>query len=157
MEVNPEIVYVDGSCHEVNDEVICSVGVFWGDGNQRNRSYRVSCSTNNQAELLAAHIAIKQALELGVSRLIIKTDSQYVQRIFTRWIGSWKSNGWVTVKRKPIKNKQYIQEIEKMLVFIDVKFQWEPGHDVTNKGNRSAHRLAEVAARDPSTVLYRLE
>jgi ribonuclease HI len=31
------------------------------------------------------------------------------------WIDNWKSNGWLTSKEKPVKNKELIEEVERLL------------------------------------------
>lgn len=157
MDTNSEVVYIDGSCHDINGDIICSVGIYWARDDVRNSSYRVLCSTNNQAELLAAYVAIRQAINLGITNLVIKTDSQYVQQIFSKWINTWRLNGWVSAKKRPVKNKQIICEIEKMLALVRVSFHWMRGHDSANIGNRGAHELAEKAVRDPVAIQYNLE
>lgn len=148
MESSPTIS-VDGACQYVDGKVVCSVGVYWGDGDHRNLSYRVPCSTNNQAELIAAYIAIEQAHKLGYKEITIETDSLYVQRIFTQWITQWKKNNWRTYSRRPVKNAQLIQAIDNLASSLTVKYSWVRGHDRANIRNGAAHALASSAIYCP--------
>lgn len=147
-------VYVDGSCITQGNQVICGIGIYWGENDIRNRSLRVKCYTNNQAELLAALFAIKQSKEFGVANLKIITDSQYVQMSFNVWIKRWKRNGWRASKRRPVKNIQLIKAIDGLMENTAVEFRWVPGHIRSNTGNCSAHNLAVQAVRDESTDTY---
>lgn len=144
-EVDSVVVSVDGACQLLGGQIICSVGVYWGDRDPRNISSRVSCSTNNQAELIAAYLAIDQAREHGYKHVTIETDSLYVQRIFTQWISKWKQNNWKTYNRKPVKNIQLIRAIDRLSEILVVKFNWVKGHDRANIRNGAAHSLATAA------------
>lgn len=150
------IINVDGSCRRTNDETICAIGVYWGPNSGRNKSCRVDCLTSNQAELVAAFVAIQQALELNISKVIIQTDSQYVQLAFSKWIHKWKTNNWRTYSRKPVKNQKLIRMIDEMLSMIEVKFVWQRGHISTNVLNKSAHDLAFSALMDPNSPCIKL-
>jgi ribonuclease HI len=37
-------------------------------------------------------------------KVIIYTDSEYVRKGITEWIGGWKRRGWKTADNKPVKN-----------------------------------------------------
>ena len=58
-------------------------------------------STNNIMELTA----VIKALELikKPSDIEITTDSTYVKNGITSWIFNWKSKGWKTANKKPVK------------------------------------------------------
>lgn len=101
---------------------MCSVGVFWGEGDARNLSCRVSCATNNQAELIATYLAIDQAHEEGFKSVMIETDSLHVQRIFTQWINRWKENNWKTYNRCPVKNVPLIKAIDELASNLSVRY-----------------------------------
>ena len=68
-------------------------------------------TTNNQMEITAAVMALK-SLETR-TEVTIYTDSQYVRKGITSWVKGWKRNGWMTASRKPVKNKELWQELEK--------------------------------------------
>ena len=60
-------------------------------------------TTNNRMELLAAINALN-ALEMP-STITVVTDSVYVKDGITKWIFGWKSRGWKTAAKKPVKNE----------------------------------------------------
>lgn len=151
------IINVDGACKYGQNDMRCSAGIFWGDNDPRNRSYKVNCSTNNRAELIAAYIAIKQSIELKFDKVIVKTDSQYVERIFTLWIKRWKRLKWYSTTRKPVKNQDLIKAIDGMRNEIAVDFIWVRGHDKSNMENAAAHNLAQKALTSQDTQYFNWE
>src|ERR1041385_3718098 len=60
-------------------------------------------TTNNRMELMA----VIRALEALKRRSLVRvyTDSQYVQKGISEWIGKWKRNGWKTTDKKAVKNE----------------------------------------------------
>lgn len=96
-------------------------------------------TTNNQMELTAAVMAL-QALE-SRSEVTIYTDSQYVRKGITSWIKGWKRNGWLTASRKPVKNQELWQALEKACSNHVITWKWVKGHN-GNAGNELADKLA---------------
>ena len=41
------------------------------------------------------------------------TDSQYVRRGILEWVAAWKARGWLTADRKPVKNQDLWQRLER--------------------------------------------
>ncbi|EEB55420.1 ribonuclease h [Wolbachia endosymbiont of Culex quinquefasciatus JHB] len=39
-------------------------------------------------------------------KVIVHTDSQYIKQGITEWINKWKTNGWKTADKKPVKNRE---------------------------------------------------
>lgn len=83
-------------------------------------------TTNNRMELLAV-IRGLQALS-RVSAVRITTDSQYVKKGITEWIGNWKRNGWKTAARKPVKNSDLWRTLDELAAKHDVDWAWVKGH-----------------------------
>ena len=69
-------------------------------------------TTNNRMELLAA-ISALEALKKR-SNVELWTDSAYVRNGITGWIHGWKKNGWRTADRKPVKNAELWQELDRL-------------------------------------------
>jgi len=46
----------------------------------------------------------------------------------TRWIRSWKKNGWRTADKKPVKNVELWQRLEAASRPHDVHWVWIKGH-----------------------------
>ena len=83
-------------------------------------------TTNNRMELMAA-IKGLESLTKSCSVVLI-TDSQYVMKGATEWMAGWKRKGWMTAAKKPVKNVDLWQRLEKALMPHDVKWEWVRGH-----------------------------
>jgi ribonuclease HI len=96
-------------------------------------------TTNNRMELLAVIRAL-QALKRP-SRLVIHTDSQYVQKGISEWIHGWKARGWLTADRKPVKNADLWRELDALAAGHQISWRWVRGHQ-GHPGNERADALA---------------
>ena len=96
-------------------------------------------TTNNRMELMAVIQALK-ALK-RTCRVVIHTDSQYVQKGMTEWLSGWKQRGWRTAARKPVKNSDLWQELDVLVQEHDVSWRWVRGH-TGDPGNERADALA---------------
>jgi ribonuclease HI len=105
-------------------------------------------TTNNRMELTAA-IQGLEILKRGM-RVRIHTDSRYLRDGITRWIYRWKSNGWRTADRKPVKNVDLWQQLDECLERHSVEWIWLPGHK-GDRDNERADRLARDAAKSVRT------
>jgi ribonuclease HI len=102
-------------------------------------------TTNNRMELLAvieALAALKRA-----SRVIVHTDSKYVQQGITTWIASWRQRGWLTSDRKPVKNVDLWKRLETEAARHGIQWRWVKGH-AGDPGNERADELANRGAAD---------
>jgi ribonuclease HI len=108
-------------------------------------------TTNNRMELLAAIVALETLKRPMKVRLT--TDSTYVRSGITEWIHKWKRQGWKTANKKPVKNQDLWQRLEKALGSHDVEWHWVRGHD-GHPENERADKLARDAIarlRDENT------
>ena len=96
-------------------------------------------TTNNRMELMAAIHAL-EALNRP-SRARLHTDSVYLRDGITRWIARWKKNGWKTASKKPVKNVDLWQRLDKVVENHDLEWHWVKGHS-GHRGNERADRLA---------------
>ena len=96
-------------------------------------------TTNNRMELLA----VIRALESLQRRCSVRlhTDSKYVQQGITVWIHDWKKRGWKTADKKPVKNKDLWEELDRLAVQHDIEWLWVRGHR-GHAGNERADELA---------------
>jgi len=98
-------------------------------------------TTNNRMELMAAI----QGLE-SLSRdcqVKLYTDSKYVMQGITEWIHNWKKKGWKTAARKPVKNADLWQQLDKARERHQVEWIWVKGHS----GHDDNERADELANR----------
>mgnify|MGYP003605901669 CR=1 FL=1 len=105
-------------------------------------------STNNAAELLAAHIAIRIALANDVKSLRIKTDSEYTIKVLTKFAAMWVKSNWVKRDGTPVSNQEFIKDILVSIAEMQergIKFDivWVRGHN-DNFGNEIADKLAKI-------------
>jgi ribonuclease HI len=96
-------------------------------------------TTNNRMELTAAIEALK-ALN-GSRDVILHTDSKYVMDGIEQWLPAWKNRGWKTAARKPVKNQDLWQELERLSAQHKIQWKWIRGH-TGNPGNEEADALA---------------
>ena len=98
-------------------------------------------TTNNRMELMAAI----QALESLTRRCEVQltTDSEYVKNGITQWIINWKKRGWRTANKKPVKNVDLWQRLDKVVNEHDVSWHWVRGHT----GHPENERADELANR----------
>ena len=106
---------------------------------ERTLNGGASETTNNQMELLAA-ISALEALEKP-SKITVVTDSAYVKNGVTGWICGWKRNGWRTSNKKPVKNVELWQRLDKAAARHTVTWEWVKGH----AGHPENERADELA------------
>ena len=102
-------------------------------------------TTNNRMELTAAIEAL-QALKTR-SRVLLWTDSKYVQQGITAWLPNWKKRNWRTSANKLVKNEDLWKLLDTHGSRHDIEWRWVKGHS-GNPGNEAADRLANEAIDD---------
>lgn len=101
-------------------------------------------TTNNRMEL--------QAVIEGLSTLTkpslvdLYSDSQYVLNGLREWLKAWKSRGWRTADKQPVKNQDLWETLDALIQKHEVRFHWIRGHN-EHPENERCDRMA-VAARD---------
>lgn len=83
-------------------------------------------TTNNRMELTAAIRGLEALKRRATVRLY--TDSEYVKKGITEWIGGWKARGWKTAAKAPVKNADLWQALDAARAAHDVTFHWVRGH-----------------------------
>lgn len=111
----------------------------------RWRSGPLGHATNNIAELTALRELL---VEVGPGALVeARLDSQYTINAVTKWLPSWKRNGWMTAGKKPVANADLIREIDALLATRDVLFVHVAAHQVNGDPyNDLADRAASASA-----------
>jgi ribonuclease HI len=100
-------------------------------------------TTNNRMELLAAIRALEALRE--PCRVVLHTDSQYVQKGISEWIGGWQRRGWKTADGKPVKNDDLWRELLAAQKPHTVDWRWVRGHS-GHVENERVDQLARDAA-----------
>jgi ribonuclease HI len=98
-------------------------------------------TTNNRMELTAV-IEGLSALKRPC-KVTLYVDSQYVLKGMTEWIAGWKSKGWKTASKQPVKNVDLWQRLDALVSGAghEIEWVWVRGHN-GDPGNEHADMLA---------------
>ena len=111
-------------------------------GTEKELSGGEAESTNNRMELMAAIAALESLTRPVTVRLF--TDSVYVRDGITKWIHSWKKNGWKNAAKKPVKNVDLWQRLDAAAENHAIEWHWVKGH-AGHPENERADQLARDA------------
>jgi ribonuclease HI len=98
-------------------------------------------TTNNRMELMAAIKGIEAVQKTLPIHLY--TDSEYLRKGITEWIHAWKKNGWKSAQKKPIKNQDLWEHLDKVVSSHKISWHWVKGHS----GHPENERADELARR----------
>ena len=101
-------------------------------------------TTNNRMEMMAVIVALESLTR--PCQVKITTDSQYVMKGMLEWLPAWKKRHWKTAAKKPVKNVDLWQRMEKSAEQHHLEWEWVRGHQ-GHIENERADQLA-VDARD---------
>ncbi len=106
-------------------------------------------TTNNRMELMAAIEGLK-----AINRpcpVTLYTDSKYVLQGVTEWMSAWKTRGWKTADKKPVKNQDLWMALDEQVNRHQVTWQWVKGHN-GHIENERVDELARMAIREMLAV-----
>lgn len=131
-------IYTDGACR--GNPGPGGWGVVLRYGEHEKELYGGEAqTTNNRMELMAAICALESLTRPCSVRLT--TDSSYVKDGITEWLPNWKKRGWKTAARKPVKNADLWQRLDKAVQPHQVAWHWVKGHS-GHPENERADQLA---------------
>ncbi|MEX2255748.1 MAG: ribonuclease HI [Acidimicrobiia bacterium] len=115
-------------------------------------------ATNQQMELRACHEALKWVttsyfpIDIApLTKIVLHTDSQYVEQCYTSAKFTWRVNGWLDRHGNPVDNaelwKQFVKFALKMPKHVFI--EWHPAHKSWNPYNAIADKLARQSANGP--------
>ncbi|MEO7602457.1 MAG: ribonuclease HI [Sphingomicrobium sp.] len=135
-------IFTDGACRG-NPGPGGWAALLRKGASEREISGGEPATTNNRMELTAAIRALESLTR--PCRVELHTDSTYVRDGITRWIHRWRSNGWRTSDRKPVKNAELWQELIEAVEPHRVEWHWVKAHD-GHPENERVDALACAAA-----------
>ncbi len=135
------VMYTDGACRGNPGPGGWGVILSYRDRNKTLSGFDPQ-TTNNRMELTAAIEGLR-ALSRACD-IELNTDSKYVLQGISEWIESWKSNGWKTAAKKPVKNVDLWQSLDEQVKKHRINWHWVKGH-AGIEGNEMADQLANVA------------
>jgi ribonuclease HI len=146
--VTPEVViYTDGACS--GNPGPGGWGAILLSGERKKEICGGEpATTNNRMELMAAI----QALE-GLKRpckVELHTDSQYVMKGISEWIHGWKTRGWKTADKKPVKNEDLWRRLDEARLRHEVAWRWikgHAGHELNERADTLARQGLEAHGR----------
>jgi ribonuclease HI len=140
------VIYTDGAC-KGNPGPGGWGALLQYNGHERELSGGEPQTTNNRMELTAVIRALASLRRR--CPVAVYTDSQYVRNGIQTWIHAWKRNGWKTADKKPVKNAELWQELDRLASRHEVTWHWVKGHADT-PGN---HRADELANRGVASIV----
>jgi ribonuclease HI len=137
-DAEPITIYTDGACKGNPGPGGWGAWLRWGE-HEKELWGGEPLTTNNRMELTA----VIQALDTLKRRCTVAlyTDSEYVRNGITTWIHGWKSRGWKTADKKPVKNIELWQRLDELAARHEVRWHWVRGH-AGDPGNERADQLA---------------
>ena len=134
-------IYTDGACRGNPGPGGWAALLSFGDREKELAGAEVH-TTNNRMELTAVIRAL-EALKRPVEARVF-TDSEYVRRGISEWVIGWKARGWKTADRKPVKNQDLWEALDKLAANHKIEWRWVKGHSGV-PGNERVDRLANEA------------
>ncbi len=131
-------IFTDGACR--GNPGPGGWGVWMVSGSHEKEMFGGDADTTNNRMELTAVIEALRVLKKPC-RVILHTDSQYVQKGITEWIHKWKEHGWRTSDKKPVKNVDLWMELDTATQRHDIRWRWVKGH-AGHEGNEKADQLA---------------
>jgi ribonuclease HI len=140
MTENKVIVHTDGACSG-NPGPGGWGAILAFNGTRKELSGGEAVTTNNRMELMGAIAALENLKR--PCKVEMHVDSNYVKDGITKWIHGWKRNGWKTADKKPVKNMELWQRLDKAILTHDISWHWVKGH-AGHDENERADELARA-------------
>ena len=135
------VMYTDGACRGNPGPGGWGVVLRYRDQHKTLQGYAAE-TTNNRMELTAVIEGLR-ALKRPCD-IELNTDSKYVMQGINEWISTWKRNGWKTAAKKPVKNADLWQQLDRECERHRIDWNWVKGH-AGIEGNEMADQLANAA------------
>jgi ribonuclease HI len=135
------VIYTDGACRGNPGPGGWGAILRYG-GHEKELHGAEPDTTNNRMELMAA-IGALESLKRPCE-VTLTTDSQYLKNGITEWLPQWKRRGWRTADKKPVKNQELWQRLEKAAAKHKIHWKWIKGHS-GHPENERADQLANKA------------
>jgi ribonuclease HI len=117
--------------------------------------------TNNLGELCGAIAAMEHAQKYQITKLTVRTDSEYVRKNANERVEKWEANNWTMSTGMPPKNLEHWKTFlktwrELTTKGVKVTFDWVKGHN-GHLGNELADKLAGIGSLTAGTGEVRAE
>ncbi|MBK1783204.1 ribonuclease HI [Prauserella sp. ASG 168] len=143
-------IYTDGACSGNPGPGGWGAVLRYGHHERELYGGESETTTNNRMELTAPIRALETLTRPSVVKLY--TDSTYVRNGITSWMIRWRSNGWLTSAKEPVKNADLWQRLEAAVSRHQVEWHWVKGH----AGHPENERADKLAVRGVTEARERL-
>ncbi|MDH4450250.1 MAG: ribonuclease HI [Rhodoferax sp.] len=139
--MTPLTIYTDGACKGNPGPGGWGALLCAGDGAHKELFGGELETTNNRMEMMAVIEAL--AALKRPCHITLYIDSQYVLKGITEWLSGWKSRGWRTASKEPVKNVDLWMRLDALVHTAghEIDWRWVKGH-AGDPGNERADALA---------------
>ncbi len=135
-------IYTDGACSG-NPGPGGWAALLIYNGHEKEISGGEKLTTNQRMELKAALKALAALKE--PCKVKIYSDSAYLVNAFRQgWLKKWQRNGWLTIEKKPVENRDLWESLLALTERHEVEWYKVKGHS-NNYYNERCDRLAREA------------
>lgn len=136
-------IYTDGACSGNPGPGGWAAVILLDEDKQEISGYEDN-TTNNRMELVAVVESLRLALSISSQKIDIYSDSAYVvNAVRHQWVKKWARNGWKTVNKSDVKNKDlWIKLLALLKLSPDINLVKVAGHS-GNKYNDIVDNLAK--------------
>ena len=119
-------IYADGACS--GNPGVGGYGAILKSGDKvKELSGCDRMTTNNRMELMGV-ISALEALKKHC-KVRVTTDSTYVMKGMTEWIGTWMKNNWRNSQKKEVLNRDLWERLLKAAGPHEIEWLWIKGHN----------------------------
>ena len=138
--MNPIEIYTDGACR--GNPGPGGWGALLKSASTKKELFGGERLTTNNRMEITAEIEALAALKRPC-HVTLHVDSQYVLKGMTEWLPGWKTRGWKTAAKAPVKNVDLWQRLDALVGGAGHKIDWHwvKGHN-GHPGNERADELA---------------
>jgi ribonuclease HI len=137
------VISIDGACrgnNRLDPNSRASYGVYFGQSSPHNRCGRLDSGlpqTSTRAEIEGAIQAVEMIAQLDLraertTKVVLKTDSDYLHKSMTDWISNWLTTGGVGSAGRQVEHWEYLLALHERIIElkkakrIRVLFWWVP-------------------------------
>jgi len=84
------------------------------------------------------------------SEITLVSDSEYLIKGMKEWLPAWIKRGWKTAGKKPVKNREYWEELLDLSKKHSISWKWIKGHN----GHAENERCDVLANEAIDRLLY---
>jgi len=141
------IVYTDGACSGNPGPGGWGAVIIFFDGTVQELSGGEKQTTNQRMEMKAAIEALRGIQP--ASKVELFSDSAYLVNAFQQgWLDRWKKNGWRTVKKKEVDNRDLWEKLLELDNFHEVTWKKVKGHSNDYYNDRCDYLAREAIPRE---------